>query len=53
VCEWWEVLGVPAGASPSEIRAAFRNLASQHHPDKGGDPRRMAEINEAYAKALP
>tara|TARA_B100001105_G_C22399440_1_gene448567 strand:+ start:3372 stop:3965 length:594 start_codon:yes stop_codon:yes gene_type:complete len=50
---WWEVLGVPAGATPTEIRDAYRRLASQHHPDRGGDPARMAEINDAYRKALP
>ncbi|URI11032.1 DnaJ domain-containing protein [Aquincola tertiaricarbonis] len=41
-----------AGAAPSEIRDAYRRLASQHHPDKGGSEARMAEINDAYRKAL-
>ena len=50
--EWWEVLGVDKGATPEAIKAAYRSLASQHHPDKGGDAARMAEINEAYRKAL-
>lgn len=50
---WWDVLGVAAGAAPSEIRDAYRRLASQHHPDRGGDQTRMAEINDAYRKALP
>lgn len=50
--EWWDVLGVAEAATPAAIKAAFQRLASQHHPDKGGDPRRMAEINDAYAKAL-
>jgi hypothetical protein len=51
------VLGVVPGASPDEIKAAWRRLARQHHPDLiGDDPeaahratRRMAEINTAYA----
>ncbi len=51
------VLGVVPGASPDEIKAAWRGLARQHHPDLiGDDPeaarratRRMAEINTAYA----
>lgn len=30
-----------------EIERAFRLLASENHPDKGGDPDRMARINRA------
>lgn len=51
--EWWEVLGVDRTAGTDAIKAAYRRLASQHHPDKGGDPARMAAINEAYRRALP
>ena len=51
------VLGVEHGATPDEIKAAWRGLARQHHPDLTGDDpetarratRRMAEINAAYA----
>lgn len=49
--EWWDVLGVHQGAHGEAVKAAYRRLASEHHPDKGGDPERMAEINEAYRKA--
>lgn len=31
------------------IQAAYRALAKLHHPDFGGDPTRMMEINRAYA----
>jgi curved DNA-binding protein CbpA len=52
-----DVLGVARGASPTTIKAAWRRLARQHHPDLTGDDpaasrvatRLMAEINEAYA----
>jgi hypothetical protein len=52
-----EVLGVQAGASPAQIKAAWRRLARTNHPDLTGDDpaasraatRRMAEINDAYA----
>jgi hypothetical protein len=51
------VLGVEPGASLDEIKAAWRTLARQHHPDLTGDDpdvarratRKMAEINAAYA----
>ncbi|HLX35147.1 MAG TPA: J domain-containing protein [Candidatus Limnocylindrales bacterium] len=51
-----DVLGVPRNASQATIKAAWRKLAREHHPDlTGGDSqaaraatRRMAEINQAY-----
>jgi curved DNA-binding protein CbpA len=44
----YAVLQVARDAEPEVIRAAFRALARKHHPDFGGDPRRMAELNEAW-----
>jgi hypothetical protein len=49
--EWWEVLGVLQSSSVDQARAAWRRLASEHHPDRGGDPSRMAEINAAWERA--
>lgn len=49
--EWWEVLGVHQGAHGDAVKAAYRKLASVNHPDRGGDPKVMAEINEAYRRA--
>lgn len=43
----FQVLGVGAHASKEEIERAYRLLASEHHPDKGGDEQRMARINAA------
>jgi hypothetical protein len=45
---WWEVLEVSETASSDQIRSAYLQLASKHHPDKGGDHAKMAEINRAY-----
>ena len=45
------VLGLPPTATPQEIAAAYRRLAKEWHPDRGGGAeaeRRMAEINAAY-----
>lgn len=47
--DYYETLGVPKTASQDEIKKAFRKLAHQHHPDKGGgDETKFKEINEAY-----
>lgn len=50
--DWWEVLGVPRDAGAQAIGAAYRALAAQHHPDKGGSTERMVEINRARDEAL-
>lgn len=50
--DWWEVLGVPRHATRDEVRAAYRKLASIHHPDRGGDAAMMAAINAAHDSGL-
>jgi len=35
----------------NELREAYRRLALQHHPDRGGDTRTMQEVNAAYTRA--
>ena len=46
--DYYTTLGVPRTASADEIKRAFRKLASQHHPDKGGDTKKFQEIQAAY-----
>lgn len=46
--DYYEILGVNKSANDDEIKKAFRKLAHEHHPDKGGDSQKFKEINEAY-----
>jgi DnaJ family protein A protein 2 len=45
---YYEILGVSKDASQDELKKAHRKLALKHHPDKGGEPEKFKEINEAY-----
>jgi DnaJ family protein C protein 3 len=46
--DYYKVLGVSRSADQKEIQKAYRKMAREHHPDKGGTPEKMAEINEAF-----
>jgi molecular chaperone DnaJ len=50
--DYYEVLGVPRGASVDDVKSAFRQLARKYHPDVSKEvdaEERFKEINEAYA----
>tara|TARA_B100001094_G_scaffold315505_1_gene355562 strand:- start:2292 stop:3323 length:1032 start_codon:yes stop_codon:yes gene_type:complete len=46
--KYYEILGVSRNASIDDIKSAHRKLAREHHPDKGGNPDRFREIQEAF-----
>jgi molecular chaperone DnaJ len=48
---YYEVLGVPEGASSKQVKEAFRKLALRYHPDRNKSPvaeDKFKEISEAY-----
>jgi DnaJ family protein A protein 2 len=45
---YYKVLGLSRGASQAEIKKAYRAMAREHHPDKGGDEALFKDIQEAY-----
>ncbi|HEV3387949.1 MAG TPA: J domain-containing protein [Solirubrobacteraceae bacterium] len=50
----YTVLGVKPGVSDEELRAAYRRLVQQYHPDHNGgsieSARRFEEVQEAYGQ---
>jgi DnaJ-class molecular chaperone len=49
--DYYEILGLTKSASAEEIKAAYRKLALQFHPDRNKDAgaeEKFKEINEAY-----
>lgn len=44
----YSTLGVPKTATADEIKKAYRKLAGQHHPDKGGDKAKFQAVQSAY-----
>jgi DnaJ-class molecular chaperone len=48
--DYYKILGIAKGASKDEIKSAFRKLAHQYHPDKGGgNEQKFKEVSEAYS----
>lgn len=46
--KYYDVLGVARESSKDDIRRAYKRLAVQMHPDKGGDPEKFKELAAAY-----
>ena len=46
------LLGVPAVSTREEVRAAYRRLAAEMHPDRGGSDAHLAALTEARDRIL-
>lgn len=47
--DYYKTLGLEKTATEQEIKRAYRKLAHQYHPDKGGgDEKKFKEVSEAY-----
>ena len=44
----YSILGLTPNATEEEIKGAYRRLAAQHHPDKGGDEVEFIKVKLAY-----
>lgn len=44
-------LGLPAGATLSEVKTAYRRRVKEVHPDRGGDEDAFKRVREAYTTA--
>ena len=42
------MLEVASSATQAELKAAYRRLVKQHHPDAGGDEERILALNAAW-----
>jgi hypothetical protein len=46
------VLALSSTADRDDVKRAYRRLAQEHHPDRGGDPDTFHEIARAYERLL-
>ncbi len=46
--DYYQILGLQKSATQDDIKKAYRKLAHQYHPDKGGDENKFKEVSEAY-----
>ena len=44
----YAILGVNSKANSEQIKAAYRELVKQHHPDAGGDKQKILSLNAAW-----
>ena len=47
----FEILGLPASATPAEVKQRWRELCRVHHPDRGGNVVEFNTYRRAYLAA--
>ena len=52
MANYYDVLQVSTKASSAVIDRAWRVLIAENHPDKGGDPAKALQLNEAHEVLL-
>lgn len=48
MADLYSTLGIDRSADQNTIKQAYRKMAAQHHPDRGGDTQKFQEIQAAY-----
>lgn len=44
----YKTLGINKNSTAEEIKKAYRDLATKHHPDKSGEDEKFKEVSHAY-----
>jgi DnaJ-class molecular chaperone len=53
ITESYKLLGLPETATPDELKAKYRELTKQHHPDMaGGNAVQFQAVQNAYKKVV-
>lgn len=52
VPQYLSIFGLERGATAETIKAAYRRLAKEHHPDHGGNVDEFKRLQEAYEMAM-
>jgi DnaJ-class molecular chaperone len=48
----YQILGITQPTTKDAVVSAYRKLAHQHHPDKGGDPKKFSDLTAARDRIL-
>jgi len=46
--KFYKILGLEKNADQRTIKKAWRKLCKTHHPDRGGNPEKFKECEQAY-----